>query len=96
MSEHSRIIHGVCYSGESHQVENDSTDHNWYEYRITAACVRCGAEIGDEFDSLYETYNGIRAQRLNEDSANAAIVQYFDEIESGLMESFGPHVCVKE
>jgi hypothetical protein len=44
------------------------TDAAWYEYVVTAQCDRCGAT--QEFDSYYETYNGV--QRLTRAEAQRA------------------------
>lgn len=62
------------------------SDESWYEYRVRLLddenCVI------DEWDSLFETYNGVKGQRLRREAARNAVREIRDDVENGEADSW--------
>jgi len=80
----------VDNSKDDYRVETDvyrvadryryATDESWYEYRVK---LYLNDELIDEWDSIIETYNGVKAQRLTQKSAKRSAQQVVSAVEDG-------------
>lgn len=60
-------------------------DEDWYEYRVF---LFRGETLVDEWDSLAETYNGVKGQRLDYREAQAAVEEVIEGVQEGNAENW--------
>jgi hypothetical protein len=86
-------LDGYTYRVADRFPEEAQGDSEWWEYRIDFSDARTGAAVM-EWDSLHETYNGVVAQRLDEEGAAQALADFTENEEelSEILENPARHI----
>lgn len=76
-------VYGKVYNVAKEQKEqfgeSITNDESWFEYRVFLENSK--GEIVDSWNSLNETYNGVKGQRLSKEKAKSAIDEIKTDIE---------------
>jgi len=71
-------VYNVAEKQKEYFGKSLTNDESWFEYRVFLKNSK--GKIVAEWDSLYETYNGVKGQRLSKSKAQSAIDEIKEDI----------------
>lgn len=82
MTDENYHAYGQVYNVRERQLEQFgealTDDPSWFEYEVFLENEN--GEVIDEWDSIIETYNGVKGQRLSEKKAQEAIDEIMEDV----------------